>query len=99
MGYTPTLVILKKDMDKHRYLFLAGKWQIECNKEYEAEEKTKSCEDGKTIMEYLKFVYEKHNAVIIGGIGIVICQPEFTAYNASVRKMLRKLEIEFAESN
>jgi len=83
MSYTPTIVIKKEDLAKHKRLF--DEW-------YPNEEEQKT-------MEYLKFVFEKHDAVKIDNIEIVICCPEFSSSNRNVREKLTELGIQYGLSN
>lgn len=52
MSYTPTLLILKKDLDKNKELIIDGDWQYKV-----VDSKTSRSEEGKTVMGYLKYIY------------------------------------------
>ena len=83
MSYTPTIVIKKQDLDKHKSKF---------NDFYSDEEEA-------TTMEYLKYVNEKHDVVKIDNIEIVLCCPEFSSSNKNVREKLKELNIQYGLSN
>lgn len=83
MSYTPTIVIKKQDLDKHKKLF----------DEYYANE-----EEQRT-MDYLKYVNEKHDVVKIDNVEIVLCCPEFSSSNKDVRDKLSELGIQYGLSN
>jgi hypothetical protein len=93
MSYEPTLVILKKDLDKHKDLIIDGNWQ------YSISEDEQRGEEGLTVMEYIKNVYTRHSPIKVGGIELVLCTPCFSSFNAKVREKLKELKIEFAENN
>ncbi len=92
MSYEPTLVILKKDLDKHEELIVNGGWQYD-----NSDESTRGGELGMTVMEYIQNVYTKYKPLKIGGIEIIICQPSLTSYNKSIRDKLTELNVEFGE--
>ncbi len=92
MSYEPTLLILKKDLDKHQDLIVDGNWQYSTNKEEKGEE-------GLTVMEYIKEVYTKHRMVEIGGVELLLCNPTFSTFNKKVREKLAELNVEFAENH
>ena len=89
MSYEPTLVILKKDLDKHRDLIVDGDWQ------YKISDKEQRGEDGLTVMEYIKDVYTTNKPVKVGGVELLLCEPCFTSFNDKVREKLEELEVEF----
>jgi len=93
MSYEPTLVISKKDLDKHKKLIVDGDWQ------YEDNSKEPKGEDGLTVMEYLKDVYKTHKVIKVKKVEMVLCSPCFTSFNALVRKKLDELGVEYAEDN
>lgn len=96
MSYEPTIIALKKDLDKHHDWILYGDWQYEGTKEYKKDQKTKLGEGGNTVMEYLKSVYNNHTGISIGGIKLILMTPEFTQFNGLVRDKLIKLKVEYA---
>lgn len=83
MSYTPTIVIKKQDLDKHKKLL--DDW-------YPNEEEQKT-------MEYLKFVNDKHDVVKIDNVEIVLCCPEFSSLNSDVRTKLTELGVQYGLSN
>jgi hypothetical protein len=91
MSYEPTLVILKKDLDKHKELIVDGDWQ------YNISDKEQRGEDGLTVMEYIQDVYVKHKPIKVGGVELILCAPCFTSFNGKVREKLKELNVEFAE--
>ena len=93
MSYEPTLVILKKDLDKHKELILDGAWQYDGS-----DEKTRGEEGNQTIMEYIQDVYKNHSLVIVGGVELLLCSPCFSSYNKQIRDKLTELKVEFGES-
>jgi len=46
-------------------------------------------------MEYLSFVYFKHETYDVFGVKCKICHPCFSSYNKEVRKKLDKLGVEY----
>lgn len=95
MGYTPELLIMKKDLDKHRDYLLNGKWQYDGS-----QDKLKGGEEGLSPLEYIKQAYERdeNSFVKIGGIELILCTPEFSSFNREVRELLTDLKIEYATS-
>ena len=93
MSYEPTLVISKKDLDKHDSLLIDGAWQ------YQNTEKEPKGEDGLTVMEYIRDIYKNRTPVKISGVELIICNPSLTRFNRSVREKLTELNVEFEESN
>ena len=85
MGYEPTLIISKKDLDKHKRLLEDGKWQWD-----------RSSEESKKIMFFLKGVYEQ-GPIIVNKVELLVCTPELTSFNARVRDKLCKLKVEYGE--
>lgn len=93
MSYTPTLLILKKDLDKHKDFLLNGKWQYDGS-----QDKLRGGEDNNSPLEYLKDVYERLSPVQIAGIELLLCTPEFSTFNREVRELLDELKVEYAKS-
>jgi len=93
MSYEPTLVILKKDLDKHEKLITNGNWLYDGS-----DEKTRGGEEGKTVMEYIKEVYEQ-KPTIVGGLELLVCSPCFSSYNKKIREKLDELNVEYGISN
>ena len=94
MSYIPTLLILKKDLDKNKELIIDGDWQYKV-----VDSKTSRSEKGKTVMGYLKYIYQEYTSVKIGGIELFLCTPQLSAFSTEFRKKLKELQIEYAESN
>lgn len=86
MSYTPTIVINKKDLDKH-----ADKFE----RDYE----WLNDDNLQRVMEYLKFVYQKHNVVKVNGTEILLCEPETSSFNTEIRSKLLEWKVEFGLSN
>lgn len=93
MSYEPTLVILKKDLEKHQDLIVDGDWQYKIN------DKEDKGEEGLTVMEYLRDLYVKDKSVKVGGVELLLCTPTFSTFNRKVREKLHELDVEFAEKN
>ncbi len=89
MSYEPTIVILKKDLDKHRDLLLDGAWQ------YDESEQGKAT---RRAFKYIKNVYEG-KYITVGGMELIICQPELSSFNQKVRNVLTELNVEFGLDN
>lgn len=98
MSYEPTIICMKKDLDKNKDFILDGNWQYDGTKEFKKDQKTGKGEDGKTVMEYIRDVY-KGGFVSIGGIELILMAPDFTSFNMNVRKKLTELKVEFALDN
>lgn len=94
MSYEPTLVISKKDLDKHKELIVYGDWQYK-----KSNSKELRGEEGETVMEYLKDVCQNHRPVTVKKVEIVLCSPNLTSFNKAIRKKLDELGIEYGESN
>jgi hypothetical protein len=90
MSYQPILVILKKDLDKHKELIVDGVWQ------YSISDEEQRGEEGLTVMEYLKSLYE-HKPLKIGGVELILCAPCLSSFNGKVREKLKELNVEFRE--
>jgi len=86
MSYTPTIVINKKEFDKHADKFERD-WEWVDDDELER------------VMRYLKFVYQKHDVVKIKDVELILCEPEFSSFNADVRTKLSEWGVEFGLSN
>jgi len=86
MSYTPTIVINKKDLDKYADKFQRN-WEWLTDEELEK------------VMNYLRWVYEKHDVVKINGVELLICEPEYSSLNADVRDKLSEWGVEFGLSN
>ncbi len=91
MSYEPTLIILKKDLDKHKDFLLDGEWQY-------IESKSKKGVEEKRILEYIRDTYTS-TSVTVGGIELLICQPELSSFNKLIRKRLQDLDVEFGLHN
>lgn len=83
MSYTPTIVIKKQDLDKHKRLF--DDWHPN--------------EEEQKVIEYLKFVNDKHDVVKIDNVQIVLCCPEFSSFNRDVREKLTELGVQYGLSD
>ncbi len=97
MGYVPTLVILKKDLDKHRDLLEDGSWQYDGS-----QEKEEKGEAEQTVMEYLQHIHKriaKGNYATVGGVELIICEPSLSNFNRAVRNKLTELNIDFGTNN
>ena len=99
MSYEPTILVLKKDLDKHKDLILYGDWQYPTTKEGKKDEKTRGGEDNQTVMETIKWVYENHDVISVGGIELILFTPLFGQFNKKVRDKLDELEIEYGLDN
>lgn len=95
MSYTPTLIILKKDLDKHKELFQNGLWKHGADVKDAA---TRPFEEGMTVMEFIYSNAYTKKPITIGGIEIVLCTTEFSSSNEVLRQKLKELNIEFAVS-
>lgn len=96
MSYEPTIIVLKKDLDKHKDFILYGDWQYSTTKEGKKDEKTRGGEDNNTVMEEIKWAYEKYNVISIGGIELILMSPCFSQFNKKVREKLDELNVEYA---
>lgn len=84
MSYEPTLIIKKKDLEKHRRLFEEEQWSGET--------------DTEKIAKFLLDVLENDTIEFMVGkekLELHICNPELTGFNSTVRDKLRDLEIPF----
>jgi hypothetical protein len=82
MSYKPTLIIRKKDLDKA--LPILEKEQ------YSADEDTVK------VAEYLLEV-SKYETKKFDDLELVLCSPEFSSFNMSVRERLTELNVDFRE--
>lgn len=94
MSYEPTLVILKKDLDKHKDLIENGNWQYD-----RSDENSRGGEYNMTVIEYIRDVYKKYPITVVSGIELILCHPALTSYNKKIREKLKELEVEFGVSN
>jgi hypothetical protein len=83
MSYTPTIVINKKELDKHKDFF--EQFYLDDNEQ--------------ATIDYLKYVNNKHDVIKIGNEEIVLCCPEFSSSNRHIRDKLTELGIEYGLSN
>ena len=85
MGYEPTLIIRKKDLERAVDIL----------------EREQDSQDGITadVAKYLLRVFEKNQVVTFGRLELVLCQPDLSPFNLSVRERLKALGIDFRESN
>lgn len=82
MSYEPTLIIRKKDLDKALPILE--------NEQYNADEDTVK------VAEYLLTV-SKYETKKFDDLELVICSPEFSSFNRSVRERLTELNVDFRE--
>ena len=82
MSYEPTLIIRKKDLDKVH--------QILEEKQYSANEDTAK------IAEYLLEV-SKYKTIKFDDLELVLCSPNYSAFNRAVREHLTALNVDFRE--
>jgi hypothetical protein len=82
MSYEPTLIIRKKDLDKALSILE--------NEQYSADEDTVK------VAEYLLEV-SKYETKKFDDLELVLCSPEFSSFNRSVRKRLTELNVDFRE--
>lgn len=82
MSYEPTLIIRKKDLDKvHQIL---------------EEEQYSANEDTTKVAVYLLEV-SKYKTIKFDDLELVLCSPEFSSFNRSVRERLTELNVDFRE--
>lgn len=84
MGFEPTLIIRKKDLDKHIGVF--------------EKEQYSNDELIERVAKYLIQVSE-YETIKFDDLELVICKPEFTYFNNEVRNRLHELEIDFRIDN
>lgn len=84
MSYEPTLVINRGDLLKHKNRL--ENWELEK-------------EEDRDVFKFLNTESEYKYPPKIGGIELIICQPELTSFNTRVRKALYELNVEFSTSN
>lgn len=82
MSYEPTLIIRKKDLDKALPILE--------NEQYSADE------DIVKVAEYLLEV-SKYETKKFDDLELVLCSPEFSSFNRSVRERLTELNVDFRE--
>lgn len=99
MSYEPTILVLKKDLDKNKEFIITGNWQYAGTKENKEDEKTRGGEDNETAMEHIKWAYENYSVVKIGGIELILLSPSFSSFNKKVRDKLDELGIEYGLDN
>lgn len=97
MSYEPTIIALKKDLDKHKALIVDGMWQYSGTKEFTKDQKINTQDDG-TVMECIKSAYE-HNGTKVGGVEIILLTPDLSSFNKAVRDKLTELNVEFGLIN
>lgn len=82
MSYEPTLIIRKKDLDKALPIL--------------EEEQYSADEDTIKVALYLLKV-SKYETIKFDDLELVLCSPEFTSFNKSVRERLTELNVDFRE--
>ena len=82
MSYEPTLIIRKKDLDKAIPILE--------NEQYSSDEDTVK------VAEYLLEV-SKYETKKFDDLELVLCSPEFSSFNRSVRERLTELNVDFRE--
>ena len=82
MSYEPTLIIRKKDLDKVH--------QILEKEQYSANEDTAK------VSEYLLEV-SKYKTIKFDDLELVLCSPNYSAFNRVVRERLTALNVDFRE--
>lgn len=93
MSYEPTLVILKSDLELNRKKIEEAQCKLLCTPVSGKVNNSKRM--------YLERAYEELNyamrkeSVKIGGVEIVIIEPEGTTHNGNVRELLNDFNIEF----
>lgn len=97
MSYEPTIIALKKDLDKHENYIRDGLWEYSGTKEFKDDQKIKTVDDG-TVMECIRDAYKNATAKI-GGIEIVLLTPNLSSFNKAVRDKLTSLKVEFSVIN
>lgn len=85
MSYEPTLIIKKSDLEKHRKE-IENYWMQEEGSE---EEK---------ILSYLNNIL-KFTPVKIDDLELLVCRPELSNFNRSVREQLLEWSVTFGESD
>ena len=84
MSYTPTLVIKKSDLSQYENI-LVKTWDYPVETE--------------RVLAYLRNVYENYSVVKIDHLELLVCQPEFSSFNESVREWLDEWEVSYGISN
>ncbi len=87
MSYEPTIIIKCSDLEKNIESFELERYVLDCES------------DEYKVLEYLYDVYEKHDRVKIDDVEIVLCMPEFSSFNALVRKKLDYWGVQYGVSN
>lgn len=82
MSYEPTLIIRKKDLDKALPIL--------------EEEQYSADEDTVKVAKYLLQV-SKYETQKFDDLELVLCSPEFSSFNNSVRERLTELNVDFRE--
>ena len=83
MSYEPTLIIRKKDLDKVH--------QILEKEQYSANEDTSK------VAAYLLEV-SKYETIKFDDLELVLCSPNYSAFNRAVRERLTELNVDFREN-
>lgn len=86
MGYEPTLIIRKKDLNSLRVIEILKK-EIYCG-DNEKEE----------IAEYLLKV-SRYKGIEFDDLQLVLCTPEFPSFNGKIRRKLKELNVDFREDD
>ena len=82
MSYEPTLIIRKKDLDKVQPILENEQYSLN--------------EDTAKVAEYL-LVVSKYETKKFDDLELVLCSPEFSSFNRSVREHLAELNVDFRE--
>lgn len=80
MSYEPTLIIRKKDLDKVHPILE--------NEQYSANKELSK------VAEYL-LVVSKYETKKFDDLELVLCTPEYSSFNRSVRERLAELNVDF----
>lgn len=83
MSYTPTLIIKKKDLEKHKTIF-ENIWVLEEQNDPDLK-----------VIQYLKDVFHRSGSAKIDDIEIIMCTPEFSVFNENVREKLQEWNVQF----
>lgn len=84
MSYEPKLIIRYSDLDAHGNSIQKKYWELIPSDNYD------KCRVYKFLSEILSY-----KPVVFPEMSFVICQPEFTTFNALVRKELSELGIDY----
>ena len=82
MSYEPTLIIRKKDLDKVHPILEKEQYSLN--------------EDTAKVAEYL-LVVSKYKTKKFDDLELVLCSPEYSSFNRSVRERLSELNVDFRE--